>query len=309
MKRIAFICAALCLSLAVESRGAAIEVQAFFGKESLPFSWVSGVFRDGNDVWVGTKNGTMIYSLAGKAWRTPPQGFAGNVVTGLARVGGSLYVATDAGLNVGGPAGWKAMDRIANAVASDADLAASGNKLWMAARSMTGGLLQLDGTGWKLLSRGEGTGVMSNITHLSVWNGELWAGTTNNGIYLLKSGKCTVLVPEDGLPGLWIASLAGTEDGMYAGSPNGLGYFDGSRWKVCRVADGLPSNKVSALKAFENKLVIGTFDRGISIFDGRRFKNIGRAEGLSDDRVESIEVVEDTLWIGTVNGLSLVRIP
>ncbi len=163
VKRIAFICAALCLSLAVESRGAAIEVQAFFGKESLPFSWVSGVFRDGNDVWVGTKNGTMIYSLAGKAWRTPPQGFAGNVVTGLARVGGSLYVATDAGLNVGGPAGWKAMDRIANAVASDADLAASGNKLWMAARSMTGGLLQLDGTGWKLLSRGEGTALRSSL--------------------------------------------------------------------------------------------------------------------------------------------------
>jgi len=309
MRRISVVCAALCLSLAVESRGAAVEVQAFFGKEALPFSWVSGVFRDGNDVWVGTKNGTRIYSLAGQAWRTPPPGFQGNTVTGLARFGGSLYVATDAGLNIGGPAGWKAMGRIANAVASDGDLAASENTLWMAARTMTGGLLQFDGTGWKLLSRGEGTGVMSNITRLSVWNEELWAGTTNNGIYLFKSGKWTVIGPEDGLPGLWITSLAGTDDGMYAGSPDGLGFFNGNRWRVYRVADGLPSNKVSALKVYKNRVVIGTFDRGISIFDGRRFQNIGRAEGLSDERVESIEVVEDVVWVGTINGLSLVRIP
>ena len=174
---------------------------------------------------------------------------------------------------------------------------------------MLGGLVQYDGTQWKLLSRGEGTGVMNNITRIALWNGELWAGTTNNGIFVLKSGKWNVTGPEDGLPGLWITSLAGTDDGMYAGSPDGLGYFDGRRWKVFRVADGLPSNKVSALKAYENKVIVGTFDRGISIFDGRRFRNIGRAEGLSDDRVESIEVVEDTIWIGTINGLSLVRIP
>lgn len=309
MRRIAVVCAALCLSIAAESRGAAVEVQAFFGKGALPFSWVSGVFRDGNDVWVGTRNGTRIYSLAGKAWRTPPPGFAGNAVTGLARFGGSLYVATEAGLNIGGPDGWKAMNRIANAVAYDGDLAASENTLWMAARTMTGGLLRFDGSGWKLLSRGEGTGVMSNITRLSVRNGELWAGTTNNGIYLFKSGKWTVIGPEDGLPGLWITSLAGTGDGMYAGSPDGLGFYNGSRWKVYRTADGLPSNKVSALKVYKNKVVIGTFDRGISIFDGRRFRNIGRAEGLSDDRVESIEVVEDAIWVGTINGLSLVRIP
>jgi len=301
------ICAILCLSLAAEARD--LEVRAFFGKESLPFSWVTGVFRDGDDVWVGTKGGSRIYSLSGNSWRTPPAGLTGNAVTALARFRGDLYVGTDLALNVGGPAGWKKMDRIANAASANGDIAVSEGLLCIAARTMLGGLVQYDGTQWKLLSRGEGTGVMNNITRIAPWNGELWAGTTNNGIFILKSGKWNVVGPEDGLPGLWITSLAGTDDGMYAGSPDGLGYFDGRRWKVYRVADGLPSNKVSALKVFENKVIVGTFDRGISVFDGRRFRNIGRAEGLSDDRVESIEVVDDTIWVGTINGLSLVRIP
>jgi ligand-binding sensor domain-containing protein len=286
-----------------------MRIDAFFGKESLPFGWVTGVFRDGNDVWVGTKNGTRIFDLAARKWRNPPAGFSGNAVTGLARFGGKLFAATDTGLNVGGRGGWETMNRIANAVTTNGDLAVSEGALWLAARTMTGGLLQFDGTAWKLLSRGEGTGVMSNITRLSFRNGELWAATTNNGIFVLKSGEWTVMGPEDGLPGLWITSLAGTGDGMYAGSPDGLGFFDGRRWKVYRVPDGLPSNKVSALKVYKNKVIIGTFDRGISIFDGRRFRNVGSAEGLSDDRVQAIEVVEDTVWVGTINGLSLIHNP
>ncbi|MBI5576425.1 MAG: hypothetical protein HY896_08685 [Deltaproteobacteria bacterium] len=309
-----FLCAVLCLvSLSRAAYAAdvrdATAIRAFFGKEALPFSWVTGVFRDGNDVWVGTKNGTRIFNLALKTWRNPPKGLMGNAVTGLARFGGTLYVATDAGLNVAGPGGWKTMDRIANAVAANGDLAASDGTLWMAARTMTGGLLEFDGTGWKLLSRGEGTGVMSNITRIHAWNGELWAGTTNNGIFHLKSGKWTVIGPEDGLPGLWITSLAAAADGIYAGTPDGLGFFDGRRWKIYRVQDGLPGNKVSSLKVYKNKVVIGTFDRGISIFDGRRFRNIGSADGLSDDRVETIEVVDDVLWVGTINGLSIIGNP
>jgi ligand-binding sensor domain-containing protein len=308
MSRISAAALAAVLAVAFSFPAEAAQVQAFFGKETLPYAWVTGVFRDGDDVWVGTKDGTRIFRPGDRSWGSLPAGIEGKVVTGLARYGGVLYVATEKSLNVACSGGWKPMARIENAEAVNGDLAVSGKILWMAARTMIGGLLQYDGESWKLLSRGRGTGVMNNITRLEPWKGELWAGTVNNGIYRWKSGEWTVLGPENGVPGLFVTSLAGTEEGMYAGTPDGLGYFDGETWRTYNMADGLPSNKVSVLKVYKNKVIIGTFDRGISVFDGRRFKNIGRAQGLSDDRVQAVEVVGDTVWVGTVNGLNLVRI-
>ena len=104
-----------------------------------------------------------------------------------------------------------------------------------------------------------------------------------------------------------MTSLAGLAGWMCAGTPNGLGFFDGEGWKTFGTADGLPSNKISALEVYKNGIIIGMFDRGIALFDGRRFEAVGQAAGLSDNRVESLAVVGDTVWVGTVNGLSLVR--
>ena len=283
-------------------------VEAFFGKEALPYGWVTGVFREGGDVWVATRGGTRIYSETERSWREPPKEIQGQMVTGVARYGGKLYVATEKCLNVGATDGWSAELKLAKASAENGDLAVSGEKLWMAARTMVGGLLEYDGKEWKLLSRGPGTGVMNNITRLLSWKGELWAATGNNGIYRWKPDGWTVIGPEDGLPALRVTSLAGTKDGVYAGTVAGLAFYDGKKWNVFKTEEGLPSNKISVLKVVNGRVLVGTFDRGISILDGKRFENIGRAGGLSDDRIEAIEAVGDTIWVGTVNGLSRVRI-
>ena len=292
-----------CLLGAAADAGA-VQVEASFGKGALPYDWITGVFLDGSDLWVGTKSGTRIYSLADKSWRSPPEGFSGSAATGLARFGGSLYVATEAAVNVVGPDGIRVLDRIENAHAQNGRFAVSADRMWMAARTMVGGLLEFDGSSWKLLSRGPGTGVMNNITCLLAWKGELWAGTVNNGIFRSKSGVWSVLGPEDGLPGLWVTSLAGTEEGVYAGTPEGLGFFDGAGWKIYREKDGLPSNKISTLAVHKDKLIVGTFDRGIAVLQGRRFETVNQAKGMSDNRVEALETAGDDLWVGTVNGLN-----
>lgn len=285
-----------------------VVVEPFFGKETLPYGWVTGVFRDGDDVWVATRSGTRIYSVTDRSWREPPRDIQGQTVTGIARFGGKLYVATEKCLNVGAADGWSAEMRLAKAYAENGDLIITGEKLFMAARTMVGGLLEYDGKEWKLLSRGPGTGVMNNITRILSWKGELWAATVNNGIYRLKPEGWTVIGPEDGLPSLRVTSLAGTGDGVYAGTVAGLAFYNGKKWNVFKTEDGLPSNKISALRVSDDKVFVGTSDRGISIFDGKRFENIGQAGGLSDNRVETIEVVGDTIWVGTVNGLSRLRI-
>lgn len=295
------------IAFGVAPAAARVSVEPFFGKDALPYAWVTGVFPDGDDVWVSTKGGTRIYNVADKTWRAPAGQVEGNVVTGLARFGGLLYVATDQALNIQGPDGWRSLRQVAKANAANGTLLATETELWLAARTMTGGLLRFDGKDWTLQSRGAGTGVLNNVTRLATWSGGLWAGTTNSGVYLLKSGIWTIFGPEHGLPGLWVTSLAGPAGWLCAGTPNGLGFFDGAVWKTLRTADGLPSNKISALEVYKDGIIIGMFDRGIALFDGKRFEAIGLAEGLSDDRVETLAVVRDTLWVGTVNGLSLVR--
>jgi len=298
------IAAATGLILSVSQAAGAMRIDASFGKEALPYGWVTGVFLDGSDLWVGTKSGTRIYDLGGKSWRNPPEGFTGIKTTGLARFGDSLYIATEAAVNVIGLDGIKVLARIENASALNGRFAVSDDRLWLAARTMVGGLLEFDGSVWKLLSRGPGTGVMNNITSLLAWKGELWVGTVNNGIYRMNSGSWTVMGPEDGLPGLWVTSLAGTGEGVYAGTPEGLGFFDGAGWRIYREKDGLPSNKISTLTVYKDRLVVGTFDRGIAVLQGGRFETVNQAKGMSDNRVEALETAGDDLWVGTVNGLN-----
>ena len=76
-------------------------------------------------------------------------------------------------------------------------------------------------------------------------------------------------------------------------------------WKVFTTADGLPSNKINAVKIDEDRILVGT-DRGLAVLENDEWKVYTTAEGLSHRNVISIDVNETTgdVWIGTMNGLN-----
>src|SRR5580693_155796 len=68
----------------------------------------------------------------------------------------------------------------------------------------------------------------------------------------------------DGLPHNFASSIAQTPDGyLWSGSEEGVTRFDGHRFVTFARADGLPSNKVTALAAQGDVLWIGTREHGL----------------------------------------------
>jgi ligand-binding sensor domain-containing protein len=113
---------------------------------------------------------------------------------------------------------------------------------------------------------------------------------------------------DQGLPGVWVTSLAGTPEGIWVGCFSGLALYADGKLKKFTKSDGLPSNKISALKVVREKLVIGTMDAGLSIRFRNVFTNVTMEKGLTDNRIEAIEAADEGVWVGTVNGLNLVEV-
>jgi ligand-binding sensor domain-containing protein len=78
--------------------------------------------------------------------------------------------------------------------------------------------------------------------------------------------------------------------------------------KVFTVAEGLPSNWVTALaSAPDGKLWIGTGNAGVYVIDPATGKGKGYriADGLSSDAVVSVSPFGGKIYVGTANGLSV----
>jgi signal transduction histidine kinase/ligand-binding sensor domain-containing protein len=77
---------------------------------------------------------------------------------------------------------------------------------------------------------------------LATANGDLWIGTTLDGVILLRNGQVRRLPKFEGLPlHTTVYSLASDLDGaIWAGTASGLQRFDGSRWRNIGKAWGVP---------------------------------------------------------------------
>ncbi|TVQ03249.1 MAG: regulator [Balneolaceae bacterium] len=76
-------------------------------------------------------------------------------------------------------------------------------------------------------------------------------------------------------------------------------------WRVFTMADGLPSNKVNAVKIDADRILVGT-DRGLAVLENGEWSVYTPEDGLAHRNVISIDVNEDNgdVWIGTMNGLN-----
>lgn len=287
-----------------------VVLKAMLTDTGLPNAWIKGIFRDGDRLIVSYPGGTSAWEAGeGKfAPYAPGAGFKGTVVTGWAEFGGKAYVATESALNVREGRRWTSLDRFQQVLHNQEKLYADGKTLYALAQVMFGGVLRFDGGKWEIVSRGQGTGLMNNATALLTRGDEIFIGTTTNGLYHFDGKNWNVIGTGQGLPGVWVTSLAGTTEGVWVGCFSGLALFSDGKIKGFSKADGLPSNKISALKVVKEKLVVGTMDAGLSIKSRNVFTNVTMENGLTDNRIEAIEAADEGAWVGTVNGLNLVEV-
>jgi ligand-binding sensor domain-containing protein len=76
-------------------------------------------------------------------------------------------------------------------------------------------------------------------------------------------------------------------------------------WRTFTEKDGLPSNKVYAVRVGEDRVWVGT-DAGVAYYKDGRWDELTVADGLAHNVVLAIDVNEETgdVWFGTAGGLN-----
>ena len=286
----------------------------YFTASGLTNNWIKGIFRDGSRILVTAGDdrtgATVAFDPGNDRFVAfePGPGFAGKRVTGWAEYGGRSYAGTESALNVREGSGWTHLDGFGPVRHSGELLHTDGKTLYAVARVMYGGVLSFDGKEWRIVDRGSGTGIMNNATSVLKDGETLYVGTTTNGLFMFDGRQWTVIGVADGLPGVWVTSLAVTDEGLWVGCNDGLALVSGGKVSTFSKAHGLPSRRIRSVRSAKGRLLVGTADAGLSIRTGERFETLSADQGLSDPRIEAIEAAPEGAWVGTVNGLNLVTI-
>lgn len=76
-------------------------------------------------------------------------------------------------------------------------------------------------------------------------------------------------------------------------------------WTVYTMDDGLPSNKINAVKIDEDRILVGT-DQGLAVLENGKWTIYTPEDGLAHRNVISLDVNASTgdVWIGTMSGLN-----
>jgi ABC-type branched-subunit amino acid transport system substrate-binding protein len=88
-------------------------------------------------------------------------------------------------------------------------------------------------------------------------------------------------------------------------APGVLALAPHGRWRTFTTRDGLPSNRVFAVRLQGERVWAGTTE-GLALYEAGRWRSFGTADGLPHRVVLSLDVSPRTgdVWIGTVGGLT-----
>jgi ligand-binding sensor domain-containing protein/signal transduction histidine kinase len=137
----------------------------------------------------------------------------------------------------------------------------------------------------------------------------VWVGCLQGGLFLFQTNH---FLPVFGarILGPDILALFESHDGqLWAGGRNGLGRWDGQRWKLFTTRDGLSDNVVCAMaEDHAGNLWIGTENGGLCFFNGEKFTSYQASEnGLPGNDISCLYMDSaGVLWVGT-SGHGLAR--
>jgi len=138
---------------------------------------------------------------------------------------------------------------------------------------------------------------------------QIWAGTRNEGLFLLQTNR---FLPAPGAEKLGPQIFALFEDRsgqLWAGTQNGLANFDGQKWKLFTTHDGLSENTIRAIaQDADGSFWIGTENQGLDFFKDGKFVSHGAQEnGLPGNDISCLYAdTNGVLWVGT-SGHGLAR--
>ena len=137
----------------------------------------------------------------------------------------------------------------------------------------------------------------------------VWVGTRPGGLFLLQTNHFAPALGARILGPDIFALFQGHDGRLWVGGDNGLGRWDGERWKLFSTKDGLSENAVCAIaQDASGDLWVGTENNGLNYFNGDRVVSCQTTtNGLPGDDISCLYMDPDgVLWAGT-SGHGLAR--
>ncbi len=139
-------------------------------------------------------------------------------------------------------------------------------------------------------------------------SGGIWVGTLGEGVVRISGDRWSWFNRANGLPGDIVTSLMCDDTGrIWAGTTEGVGLFDGARWKVLSVftKDLLDNRVQSIVQDNLGRIWIGTRE-GISVIWNGVSTAFTTLDGLPSNAVTYLFVDGvGRIWIGTSAGLAV----
>jgi ligand-binding sensor domain-containing protein/signal transduction histidine kinase len=137
----------------------------------------------------------------------------------------------------------------------------------------------------------------------------VWAGTRGEGLFQFQTDHFQP-APGAKILGLQIFALFESHTGqLWAGTQNGLAYWNETGWTMYTTRDGLSENSVCAMaEDAEGNLWVGTENRGLNCFKAGKFISYQtETNGLPGNDISCLCLDRDgVLWVGT-SGHGLAR--
>jgi ligand-binding sensor domain-containing protein len=145
-----------------------------------------------------------------------------------------------------------------------------------------------------------GNGNLSCIIQDKV--GNLWVGTSDNGLYQYDGKSFKQFLVKDGLSSNDVyCLLEDTAGKIWIGTKAGLSLFNGKTFTSIGAKENFNSRGASAiLQDDKNNFWITTFDKGVWYYDGKTCKNFMEINGLVNNAVMSaLKDKNGNIWFGT----------
>jgi ligand-binding sensor domain-containing protein len=286
----------------------------------LPSNDISALTVDNQgNIWIGTKNkGLARYNGSNFAYYRQSV-IGSDIVNAVAMENDTIWVGTNSGAAKFDQTGWTRYTRL-NSLPSDTvtSIAFGFGVGWFGTAK---GILEYEN---RQFFNQNANLPDQYITSVSVWPDtplSPWVGMQNNGVAHYLGTAWNLYTTSSGLPSNLIQSVAVDVNGqVLAGTPSGLGFYDGNTWTVYNTGNSsIPDNNVTTVLWANtgNNAFIGTimgldrFSLGNNQWTSFRTYN----SELAEDVVHAVSVTSDgtvragsTTYLATYNGTSWTQI-
>lgn len=300
-----------CASLAVDSNRSLKELgrQVWLTENGLPQNTVQSILqtRDGF-LWIGTQEGLARFDGLGFVVfdkENTPQLTSNDIRSLLEDNQGTLWIGTSNGLVQLQNGVFKKLNVNQKTAAVSIGPSSQSNHGDLYFASVEGLIHFRDGS---MRTYSTADGLLSNVVETVFATDDSVFVVTSSGVQELKDGKFTQV---ELLPDVKdVTAVARDANGhLWFGTLNGLVEISAGESKIYTVNEGLPNNRVSAMR-FDHAgtLWVGTAG-GVARFQSGKFETLNTTNGLSSNLILSIyEDQENNIWIGTeAGGLNLLK--